>query len=118
MVAALLLVFTLLLADFFDTMGTMTASATRPGCSTRTAPCRTPSGSCSSTRSPRPPAALAAVSSNTSYIESASGIGEGARTGLASVVTGVLFLLAMFLAPLAPWSRPRPPRRRWCSSAS
>ena len=42
----------------------------------------------------------AAVSSNTSYIESASGVGEGARTGLASVVTGVLFLLATFLSPL------------------
>src|SRR5699024_4288833 len=41
-----------------------------------------------------------AVSSNTSYIESASGVGEGARTGLASVVTGVCFLLATFLAPL------------------
>jgi AGZA family xanthine/uracil permease-like MFS transporter len=40
------------------------------------------------------------VSSNTSYIESAAGVGEGARTGLASVVTGVLFLLATFLAPL------------------
>ncbi|MFL6112707.1 MAG: solute carrier family 23 protein, partial [Catenulispora sp.] len=42
----------------------------------------------------------ASVSSNTSYIESAAGVGEGARTGLASVVTGVLFLLAMFFAPL------------------
>ncbi len=40
------------------------------------------------------------MSSNTAYIESASGVGEGARTGLASVVTGVLFLLATFLAPL------------------
>ena len=40
------------------------------------------------------------VSSNTSYIESASGVGEGARTGLASVVTGVLFLVAVVFAPL------------------
>ena len=40
------------------------------------------------------------MSSNTSYIESASGVGEGARTGLASVVTGVLFLLSMVFAPL------------------
>ncbi|MFN9957753.1 MAG: solute carrier family 23 protein, partial [bacterium] len=40
------------------------------------------------------------VSSNTSYIESASGVGEGARTGLASVVTGILFLLTTFLSPL------------------
>jgi AGZA family xanthine/uracil permease-like MFS transporter len=42
----------------------------------------------------------AGISSNTSYIESASGVGEGARTGLASVVTGVLFLLATIFAPL------------------
>jgi AGZA family xanthine/uracil permease-like MFS transporter len=43
----------------------------------------------------------AGVSSNTTYIESAAGVAEGARTGFASVVTGVLFLLAIFLAPLA-----------------
>ena len=42
----------------------------------------------------------ASVSSNTSYIESASGVAEGARTGVANLVTGGLFLLAMFLAPL------------------
>jgi AGZA family xanthine/uracil permease-like MFS transporter len=42
----------------------------------------------------------ASSSSNTTYIESAAGIGEGARTGLASVVTGGLFLLAMFFTPL------------------
>jgi len=40
------------------------------------------------------------VSSNTAYIESAAGVSEGARTGLASVVTGLLFLLATFLSPL------------------
>jgi AGZA family xanthine/uracil permease-like MFS transporter len=39
-------------------------------------------------------------SSNTVYIDSAAGIGEGARTGLASVVTGLLFLGSMFLTPL------------------
>ncbi len=42
----------------------------------------------------------AGVSSNTSYIESASGVGEGARTGLAAVVTGILFLVSMVFAPL------------------
>src|SRR4030095_3376679 len=42
----------------------------------------------------------ASASSNTTFIESASGIGEGARTGLASVVTGLLFLVALFLTPL------------------
>jgi AGZA family xanthine/uracil permease-like MFS transporter len=44
--------------------------------------------------------ALIGVSTVTTYVESASGVAEGGRTGLTSVVTGVLFLLAMFLAPL------------------
>ena len=42
----------------------------------------------------------ASSSSNTVYIESASGIAEGARTGLANVVTGLLFIAAMFFTPL------------------
>ena len=40
-------------------------------------------------------------SSNTVFIESGAGIEEGARTGLANVVTGALFLAAMFISPLA-----------------
>lgn len=43
---------------------------------------------------------LLGTSTTTTYIESASGIGDGARTGLASVVTGTLFLLGLFFAPL------------------
>jgi AGZA family xanthine/uracil permease-like MFS transporter len=99
-VSALLLIFTLMLADFFDTMGTMTAIGAEAGLLDEEG---------------TPPHAqrilvvdslaavaggAAGVSSNTSYIESASGVGEGARTGLASVVTGVLFLLTIFFAPL------------------
>jgi AGZA family xanthine/uracil permease-like MFS transporter len=41
------------------------------------------------------------ASSVTTYVESAAGVGEGGRTGLTSVVTGILFLLAIFLAPVA-----------------
>jgi AGZA family xanthine/uracil permease-like MFS transporter len=40
------------------------------------------------------------ASSTQIFVESGTGIGEGARTGLASIVTGVLFLAAMFLTPL------------------
>ena len=40
-------------------------------------------------------------SSNTTFIESASGVSDGGRTGLASVITGALFLLAMFFSPIA-----------------
>jgi AGZA family xanthine/uracil permease-like MFS transporter len=43
----------------------------------------------------------AGISSNTTYIESAAGVAEGGRTGFASVITGILFLLAIFLSPLA-----------------
>jgi AGZA family xanthine/uracil permease-like MFS transporter len=43
----------------------------------------------------------ASSSSNTTFIESASGVAEGGRTGLTSVVVGVLFLLSLFIAPLA-----------------
>ncbi|MCY7394875.1 MAG: NCS2 family permease [Nocardioides sp.] len=99
-VAALLLVFTLMLADFFDTMGTMTAIGAEAGL-------LNDDGAPPHTERILVVDSLAAVvggaagvSSNTSYIESASGVGEGARTGLASVVTGVLFLLTIFLAPL------------------
>ena len=99
-IAAILLVFTLLLSDFFDTVGTVTAIATEGGLI---------DGQGNIPNNERillvdSVAALAggagSISSNTSYIESASGVGEGARTGLASVVTGILFLLTTFLAPL------------------
>lgn len=99
-VSALLLVFTLMLADFFDTMGTMTAIGAEAGLLDETG---TPPNTQRILIVDSVAAAAggaAGVSSNTSYIESASGVGDGARTGLASVVTGVLFLLSMLLAPL------------------
>jgi AGZA family xanthine/uracil permease-like MFS transporter len=101
---SLLFVFTLMLSDFFDTMGTMVAVGQEAG----------PEGKLIN-EDGMPPrtreillvdsvaaaaGGAASVSSNTSYIESAAGVGEGARTGIASIVTGVLFLLAMFLSPL------------------
>jgi AGZA family xanthine/uracil permease-like MFS transporter len=103
-VTALLLVFTLMLADFFDTMGTMTAIGSEAGLlGTEGAEEGMPPNTERILLVDSLAAAAggaAGVSSNTSYIESASGVGEGARTGLASVVTGVLFLLTVFLAPL------------------
>ena len=99
-VTAILLIFSLLLSDFFDNVGTVTAIATEGGLI---------DGEGNIPNIDRillidGVAAVAGgvgnISSNTSYIESASGVGEGARTGLASVVTGILFLLTTFLAPL------------------
>jgi AGZA family xanthine/uracil permease-like MFS transporter len=99
-ITTVLLIFTLLLADFFDTMGTMVAIGAE-------ADLLDEDGKPPRTQQILVVDSLAAaaggasgVSSNTSYIESAAGVGEGARTGLASVVTGILFLLTTFLAPL------------------
>jgi AGZA family xanthine/uracil permease-like MFS transporter len=99
-VTSLLLIFTLMLADFFDTMGTMTAIGAEAGLldSEGTPPNAQRILVVDSVAAAA--GGAAGVSSNTSYIESASGVGEGARTGLASVVTGVLFLFSIFFAPL------------------
>jgi len=98
---AILVIFSIMLVDFFDTMGTVTGVAAEAGLARE-------DGSVPGAGRVLLVDSLAAavggaagVSSNTTYIESAAGVAEGARTGFASVVTGVLFLLAIFLAPLA-----------------
>ncbi|MEY9854105.1 AGZA family xanthine/uracil permease-like MFS transporter [Leifsonia sp. EB41] len=98
--AAIMLVFTLVFTNFFDAMGSMTGLARSAGLAAEDG------------TFPRLQSALivegvgavvgggTSASSNTVFVESASGIGEGAKTGFASVITGVLFLLAMFFTPL------------------
>jgi AGZA family xanthine/uracil permease-like MFS transporter len=100
-ITALVTIFSLMLSDFFDTMGTVIGLGGQAGW-------LGPDG-----RLPRLNRVLlvdslgavaggaAGASSATTYIESAAGISAGARTGLASVVTGACFLLALFFAPLA-----------------
>ncbi|MGZ6826618.1 MAG: solute carrier family 23 protein, partial [Mycobacteriales bacterium] len=97
---AVIFVFTLVLSDFFDAMGTIIGISNEAGLLTEDG--RLPgigrvllvdgfaavAGGAAST------------SSNTCFIESASGVGEGARTGLANLVTGALFVVALFLTPL------------------
>jgi AGZA family xanthine/uracil permease-like MFS transporter len=99
--AAVMLVFTLVFANFFDAMGTFTGLAREAGLAD------------SQGTFPRLRSALivegagavvggaTSASSNTVFIESGAGIEEGARTGFANLITGVLFLAAMFVAPLA-----------------
>jgi AGZA family xanthine/uracil permease-like MFS transporter len=99
--AATMLVFTLVFANFFDALGTLTGLSRQAGLAA-------PDGTF-----PRLKAALivegagavaggaSSSSSNTVFIESGAGIEEGARTGLANLVTGALFLAAMFVSPLA-----------------
>jgi AGZA family xanthine/uracil permease-like MFS transporter len=97
---AVLLVFTLLITDFFDTMGTMTAIGAEAGLIDGQGNVPNADKILLVDSIAAVAGGAAGISSNTSYIESASGVGEGARTGLASVVTGVAFLFTIFLSPL------------------
>ena len=97
---ALMFVFTLMITDFFDTMGTMVAVGQEGDLLDETGmPPRTKEILFVDSLAAAAGGA-ASTSSNTSYIESAAGVAEGARTGAANLVTGGLFLLAIFLAPL------------------
>jgi AGZA family xanthine/uracil permease-like MFS transporter len=101
LVVAVVTIFSIMLSDFFDTMGTVIGIGGEAGWlrADGTLPrlnrvlfvdslAAVAGGACS-------------ASSATTYIESAAGVAAGARTGLASVVTGICFLLAVFVAPLA-----------------
>jgi AGZA family xanthine/uracil permease-like MFS transporter len=98
--AAILIVFSIMIADFFDTVGTITAVGAEGDLldEDRNLPRSQPVLLVDSLAAAA--GGAASVSSNTTYIESAAGVGDGARTGLASVVTGVLFLIATFFTPL------------------
>ncbi len=100
-ITAILTIFSLMLSDFFDTVGTVTSVAAEGGWLGKDG------------QIPRANrvfwvdslgalfGGIFGTSSNTTYIESGAGVAEGAKTGLASLVTAVLFLLAIFLAPIA-----------------
>ncbi len=101
LLTVVLVTFSIMLSDFFDTMGTIIGVGGKAGFLDAQG------------RLPGANRVLlvdslgamfggyANASSNTTYIESAAGVAEGARTGLSSVVVGVLFLGAMFFSPLA-----------------
>ena len=101
LITAILTIFAIMLSDFFDTMGTVTGIAAEAGLADE-------DGSVPGIGRVLLVDSIAAavggfvgVSSNTTYIESAAGVAEGGRTGFTAVVTGVLFLLAILLSPLA-----------------
>ena len=98
--AAGLAVFSLLLSDFFDTIGTVTGLAEEANLMNADGEVDHLDAILTVDSVAAIAGGLGGTSSNTAYIESASGIADGARTGIASLVTGGLFLLAMFIAPL------------------
>jgi adenine/guanine/hypoxanthine permease len=100
-VTAGLVVFSIMLSDFFDTMGTIIGVGGRGGFLDARGRLRGANRVLLVDSLGATFGGFANSSSNTTYIESAAGVADGARTGLAPVVTGLLFLGAMFFSPLA-----------------
>jgi adenine/guanine/hypoxanthine permease len=98
---AIVTIFAIMLTDFFDTMGTVTGVAAEAGLAKEDGSVPGVGRVLLVDSVGAALGGVAGISSNTTYIESAAGVADGARTGFASVVTGVLFLLLIFLSPLA-----------------
>jgi adenine/guanine/hypoxanthine permease len=90
-----------MLSDFFDTMGTVVGLADEAGLLDEEGKLPGINRVLLVDSVAAAAGGVASSSSNTTYIESAAGIGEGGRTGLTSVVVGLLFLLAIFFSPIA-----------------
>jgi AGZA family xanthine/uracil permease-like MFS transporter len=94
-------IFTLLFIDFFDTTGTLTSVANVAGKVGRDGKIKDIHKAMMADSVGTVAGALMGTSTVTSYVESAAGVKEGGRTGMTSVVIGVLFLACLFLSPLA-----------------
>ena len=99
-ITVVLLVFTLVLSDFFDTMGTVVGISAEAGLLDERGKVPNLGRVLLIDGAAAAAGGAASSSSATSYIESAAGVGEGARTGFSNLVTGGLFALALFLTPL------------------
>ncbi len=101
MLTAILTIFAIMLTDFFDTMGTVTGVAAEAGLAREDGSVPGIGRVLLVDSVAAIAGGAAGISSNTTYIESAAGVAEGGRTGFTSIVTGVLFLAAILLAPVA-----------------
>ncbi|MBC7274422.1 MAG: NCS2 family permease [Streptomyces sp.] len=99
-ITVVLLVFTLILSDFFDTMGTVVGISAEAGLLDEKGRVPGLSRVLLIDGAAAVAGGAASASSATSYIESAAGVGEGSRTGFSNLVTGSLFALALLFTPL------------------
>ena len=100
-VSMVTVVVTMLLVDVFDTAGTLVGVTGRAGLTDADGRLPRAGRALVSDATATVVGAVAGTSSTTSYIESAAGVESGGRTGLVAVTVAALFLLCIFLAPLA-----------------
>ena len=98
--AVIELVFAFLFVDLFDTMGTLVGLSERSGFLNKRGQLPRANRALLSDSVGTVCGSVLGTSTVTTYIESAAGISSGARTGFASLVTGGLFVCALFLTPL------------------
>ncbi|SUY47313.1 xanthine/uracil permease family protein [Clostridium putrefaciens] len=94
------IVFTFLFVDFFDTIGTLVGVAAKANMLDENGRVPRAGRALLSDSIGTTFGALIGVSTVTTFVESSAGVAEGGRTGLTSIVTGILFLLAMFFSPI------------------
>ena len=97
----LIVIFTILFVDFFDTAGTLTSVANLSGKVDKDGNVENIQKAVFSDSIATVVGSIFGTSNTTSYIESGAGIKEGGKTGLVAVSVGIFFLLCLFLAPLA-----------------
>ena len=91
---------TFLFTDLFDTIGTLLGVAEQGNLKDANGEVQNVKGALLADAVGTAVGACLGTSTVTSFVESSSGVAAGARTGLASVTTGILFLVALFLSPL------------------
>lgn len=96
----IVVVFTFLFVDLFDTVGCLVGVASKGNMLDENGKLPKAKQALFSDAIATTTGALLGTSTVTAYVESASGIGEGGRTGLTALTTGVLFLLSLFFAPI------------------
>ena len=95
------LIITFCIIDMFDTIGTLVGTASRAGMLDKDGKMPQMKEALLSDAIGTVAGAATGTSTVTTFVESASGVEAGGRTGLASIVTGIMFILCMFIAPIA-----------------
>ena len=98
---AVMLIITFCMIDMFDTIGTLVGTASRAGMLDKDGKMPQMKQALVADAVGTLAGSITGTSTVTTFVESASGVEAGGRTGLTSLVTGVLFLLCMFIAPIA-----------------
>ena len=96
----IVIVFAFLFVDMFDTIGTLIGVATKADMLDENEKLPKIKSALLADAIATSVGAVFGTSTTTTFVESSAGVGAGARTGLASVVTGLLFLIAIFFAPI------------------